>query len=203
MSEEDAKADTGGEESAEEERAETSGDAEEEDDSAGDAAEGDDDGGPKKKQQRKRGPPKGSKRGSGGKKKVKRTHPKTTDMIIEAIETLAERKGSSYQAIKAYILQNFKTVRPDMIRSMMRRSLKSGLEQSIFARPKGQLNTHGMSGRYLLGKHARREEEEEVMPQKSKRAQAVAALKAKKSKKMGKKRSKARRPFAKKAKGRK
>ncbi|XP_068225111.1 sperm-specific protein PHI-2B-like [Palaemon carinicauda] len=197
MSEEDNKADTG-EESTEEERAETSGGDAEEEDSGGDAGEGD---APKK---RKRGPVKGSKRGPGAKKKTpKRTHPKTTNMIIEAIETLGDRKGSSYQAIKAYILQNFKTVRPDMIRSMMRRSLKSGLEQSIFARPKGQVNTHGMSGRYLLGKEAKKDEEEEVMPQKSKRAQAAAALKAKKSKKMGKKRSKARRPFAKKAKGRK
>lgn len=193
MSEEDTKVDTGGE-STEEEKAETSGEAEE--DSAEDVEA------PKK---RKRGPAKGSKRGSGGKKKApKRTHPKTTDMIIEAIENLGDRKGSSYQAIKAYILQNFKTVRPDMVRSMMRRSLKTGLEQSVFARPKGQTNTHGISGRYLLGKSARKEEEEEVMPQKSKRAQAVAALKAKGSKKKGKKkRGKAKRPVAKKAKGRK
>jgi len=195
MSEEETKVDTGGESTEEEEKAdETSGEAEE--DSAGDDAET-----PKKK---KRGPVKGSKRGAGGKKKApKRTHPKTTDMIIEAIENLGDRKGSSYQAIKAYILQNFKTVRPDMVRSMMRRSLRTGLEQSVFARPKGQASTHGMSGRYLLGKSARKEEDEEVMPQKSKRAQAVAALKARSKKKGKKKRAKAKRPVAKKAKGRK
>ena len=78
--------------------------------------------------------------GSGKKKAAKRNQPKTVDMIIEAIENLGERKGSSYQAIKAYILQNFKTVRPDMIRSMMRRALRKGLEQSTFTRPKGQAN---------------------------------------------------------------
>lgn len=191
MSKEDTKVVAGEDESTEEDKAETSGDA---DDSAGDDA-------PKK---RKRGPVKGSKRGVGAKKKpTKRTHPRTTDMIIEAIENMGERQGSSYQAIKAYILQNFKTVRPDMVKSMMRRSLRTGLEQSTFARPKGQVSSHGMSGRYLLGKSARKEEDEEVMPQKSKRAQAVAALKAKKSKKKGKKRSKAKKPVAKKAKGRK
>merc|ERR1712183_1025072 len=194
MSEEDSKVDIAGEESTEEDKAETSGDA---DDSAGDDAAT-----PTK---RKRGPAKGSKRGTGPKKKPsKKTHPKTTDMIIEAIENMAEKKGSSYQAIKAYILQNFKTVRPDMIRAMMRRSLKTGVEKSIFSRPKGQTSTHGMSGRYLLGKSARKEEEEEVMPQKSKRAQTVAALTAKKSKKKGgKKISKAKKPVAKKARGRK
>ena len=65
--------------------------------------------------------------------------------------------------------------------------------------------SQSISGRYLLGKSARKEEEEEVMPQMSKRAQAVAALKANKGKKKGKgkKRSKAKRPVAKNAKGRK
>lgn len=63
------------------------------------------------------------------------------DMVVEAIDNLAEKRGSSVQAIKAYILQNFKTVRVDMIKSMLRRSLTMGLQQGIVARPKGQTDT--------------------------------------------------------------
>lgn len=70
-------------------------------------------------------------------------------MVVEAIDNLAEKRGSSVQAIKAYILQNFKTVRTEKIKSMLRRSLTMGLQQSIVARPKGQADTqvrHGGSG---------------------------------------------------------
>lgn len=63
------------------------------------------------------------------------------DMVVEAIDNLAEPRGSSVQAIKSYILQNFKTVRVDMIKSMLRRALRMGLQQSILARPKGQTET--------------------------------------------------------------
>ncbi|KAG7161397.1 Sperm-specific protein PHI-2B/PHI-3-like [Homarus americanus] len=123
------------------------------------------------------------------------------DMIIEAIENLGERKGSSVQAIKAYILQNFKTVRTDMVKSMLRRALNLGLEQGVVSRPKGQADTQVMSGRYLLGKSAKKEDEDEVMPQQSKRAQDAKKSAKKGKKKGGKKASKkvAKRPVAKKA----
>lgn len=62
-------------------------------------------------------------------------------MVVEAIDNLAEKRGSSVQAIKAYILQNFKTVRTEKIKSMLRRSLTKGLQQSIVTRPKGQADT--------------------------------------------------------------
>ncbi|XP_045598585.2 sperm-specific H1/protamine-like protein type 2 [Procambarus clarkii] len=138
--------------------------------------------------------------GAKKKKRVGKKHPKTMDMIIEAIENLGERKGSSVQAIKAYILQNFKTVRPDMVKSMLRRALTLGLDQGTVARPKGQTDTQVMSGRYLMGKSAKKEYEDEVMPQQSKRAQE-AKKSAKKSKKKGGKKSKkvAKKPVAKKA----
>lgn len=63
------------------------------------------------------------------------------DMVVEAIDNLSEKKGTSVQAIKAYILQNFKTVRSDMIKSMLRRALTSGSAQGILVRPKGQAET--------------------------------------------------------------
>ncbi|XP_042873447.1 sperm-specific H1/protamine-like protein type 2 [Penaeus japonicus] len=143
------------------------------------------------------------KAGAGVKKKApkKKQHPKTLDMVVEAIENLGDRKGSSVQAIKSYILQNFKTVRADMLKSMLRRALASGLESGAVTRPKGQAETQAMSGRYLLGKAAKRDEDEEVMPKESKRVQeAKARAKAKKvaKKKAASKRSPAKKPVAKK-----
>ena len=75
------------------------------------------------------------------KRKPVRKHPKTIDMIVEAIDNMGEKQGSSVQAIKSYIVQNFKTVRPDMVKSMLRRSLLGGLQQGILARPKAQADT--------------------------------------------------------------
>lgn len=121
-------------------------------------------------------------------------------MIIEAVENLGERKGSSVQAIKSYILQNFRTVRTDMIKSMLRRALSLGLEQGIVTRPKGQADTQVMSGRYLLGKAAKKEDEDEIMPQ-SKRAQDAkkSAKKSKKKKSAKIVKKVAKKPVAKKA----
>merc|ERR1712168_498336 len=149
---------------------------------------------PPKKRARKAAAPKAAKapkkapaaKGEGAKKRTvkKKQHPKTMDMVVEAIENLADRKGSSVQAIKSYILQNFKTVRPDMLKSMLRRALTSALASGAVTRPKGQAETQAMSGRYLLGKAAKKDEEDEVMPKESKRAQdAKAQAKAKKASK--------------------
>ncbi|KAK4310421.1 hypothetical protein Pmani_018018 [Petrolisthes manimaculis] len=138
----------------------------------------------------------------GKKKKRPRKHPKTIDMIVEAIDNMNEHQGSSVQALKAYVLQNFKTVRPDMIKTMMRRALVHGLKNNVLARPKGQSETQLMSGRYLLGKAAMGEEDE-VMPQQSRRAKEAQLMKAKAKGKKGKKGKKrksmggARRPVAK------
>ncbi|XP_042235537.1 sperm-specific H1/protamine-like protein type 2 isoform X2 [Homarus americanus] len=198
MSDEDAKVEEAQEEDeAKDEEGEGS---EGEEDAKEEAAE------PPKKRARKAAPkpkevPKKAAPGAKKKKKVVKRHPKTMDMIIEAIENLGERKGSSVQAIKAYILQNFKTVRTDMVKSMLRRALNLGLEQGVVSRPKGQADTQVMSGRYLLGKSAKKEDEDEVMPQQSKRAQDAKKSAKKGKKKGGKKASKkvAKRPVAKKA----
>ncbi|XP_045103083.1 sperm-specific protein PHI-2B-like [Portunus trituberculatus] len=130
---------------------------------------------------------KGAEGGTKRKRKPVKKHPKTMDMIVEAIDRLGEKRGSSVQAIKAYIAQNFKTVRMDMIKSMLRRSLTMGLQQGIVARPKAQADTQVMSGRYLLGKAAKMEDEDEVMPQQSKRAQEAKKSAKKLKKKAGSK----------------
>lgn len=82
-------------------------------------------------------------------------------MVVEAIDNLAEKRGSSVQAIKAYILQNFKTVPTGKIKSMLRRSLTMGLQQSILARPKGQADTQVSRGGKRLGRFERWEGQSE------------------------------------------
>lgn len=58
-------------------------------------------------------------------------------MIIEAIENLEDHNGSSVQAIKSYILTNYK-VRDDMIKSMIKKALNKGIEDNRIVRPKNQ-----------------------------------------------------------------
>jgi len=202
MSEEESNVETTEEEKkdAEDDAADTEEDAEDEKD----APE------PPKKRARAASAPKAAKtpkkaaKEPGDKKKrvvKKKQHPKTMDMVVEAIENLSDKKGSSVQAIKSYILQNFKTVRADMLKSMLRRALASGIDSGALSRPKGQVDTQSMNGRYLLGKSAKKEEDDEVMPKESKRVQeakATAIAKKAAKKKAAKKSSPVKKPVAKK-----
>jgi len=178
---------------------------EEEEDAIEDSGEGSDakDEPPKKRAKKASKPKKekDDKDGKAKKKKKPRKHPKTIEMVVEAIDNMNEKQGSSVQAIKSYILQNFKTVRPDMVKTMLRRALAQGMKSNVLSRPKGQADTQPMSGRYLLGK-SNLAEEDEVMPQQSKRAKEAQLMKAKGKKGKKKKRKStggARRPVAKKA----
>merc|ERR1712168_736426 len=161
MSEEESNVETTEEEKKDAE--DDGGDTEEDAEDAKDTPE------PPKKRARAASAPKAAKKekkaaaaAPGDKKKrvvKKKQHPKTLDMVVEAIENLSDKKGSSVQAIKSYILQNFKTVRADMLKSMLRRALASGLASGALSRPKGQVETQSMNGRYLLGKAAKKDEE--------------------------------------------
>ncbi|XP_076028931.1 uncharacterized protein LOC143017851 [Oratosquilla oratoria] len=162
---------------------------------------------PKKRAKTSKGAGGKNKKEGGGKKRApKRTHPKTLDMVTEAIENLGDSRGLSVQAIKAYILTHFKTVRTDMIRSMLRRALAAGLESGALVRPKGQLETQAMSGRYMISKKAKRtgDEANQTARVKSmnKAKLALAKKNAKKLKKKGRKgaspKKVAKRPVAKK-----
>lgn len=79
------------------------------------------------------------------------THPKTLDMVMEAINSLTDSKGSSVQAIKSYIMSHYTTVSPSHITSSLRRALKAGLESGALVRPKGSTAT-GVTGRLRVGK---------------------------------------------------
>ncbi|XP_076325672.1 uncharacterized protein LOC143233373 [Tachypleus tridentatus] len=84
------------------------------------------------------------------KKKSPVTHPRTLDMAIEAISSLNEPSGASYQAIRRWILDNYHTVRPDMIKVMLRRAFTQGLQEGYLWRPRSQQMTQVLSGRYHI-----------------------------------------------------
>lgn len=126
---------------------------------------------------------KGRKPKEAGAKKApsKPTHPPTLEMITKAIAHEKDPKGVSVMAIKKYILAQYK-VQPVMLRHMLRRAFDAGLAAGKLTRPKGQAESHLLSGRYrLAGKEAK-----------------VAKAAAPKPKKVAK--SPAKKPAAKKAK---
>lgn len=86
------------------------------------------------------------------KKKYVMTHPRTLDMVTEALDELQDPQGSSVQAIRSWIIANYKTVRPDMVKMMLKRALKQGLTSGAVCRPKGQAEATPLVGRYKVGK---------------------------------------------------
>ncbi|KAJ1972229.1 hypothetical protein H4R34_005477, partial [Dimargaris verticillata] len=58
----------------------------------------------------------------------KADHPKYADMIKTAIVVLKDRKGSSRQAIKKYILGNFKVADEAVVTRQVNMALKRGAD---------------------------------------------------------------------------
>jgi len=106
-------------------------------------------------------PPKKKKRTPKPKKPVeapkvtKSGYPRTADMILYAIESLAERKGSSVQGIKNFILKTYPTVKKERLKSMLKQTLPNCLDQGAIKRPEGQEGMVPMAGRYKLVKAAK------------------------------------------------
>lgn len=81
---------------------------------------------------------------SGSPKKTKKTaakrapadHPKYMDMVVEAIATLKERKGSSRQAIVKYIEANF-NVPKEKCNTHIKMALRRGVENGKLKQTKG------------------------------------------------------------------
>ena len=61
------------------------------------------------------------------------SHPKYLDMITNAIKALAEKSGSSRQAVNKYIVREYKLTENNHHRAMLNKALKSG------SGPKGPL----------------------------------------------------------------
>jgi len=83
-------------------------------------------------------PPKKS--AAAAKSKAAAGHSSYLDMIKMAIVNLKDRKGSSRQAIKKYILANNKLAGTSdaQFNSHINRALTTGEETGVFERPKGQ-----------------------------------------------------------------
>ncbi|CAG8487456.1 9431_t:CDS:2 [Cetraspora pellucida] len=60
-------------------------------------------------------------------------HPKYEDMIRDAIVALKDRKGSSRQAIKKYILTSFKLPDNNVTNNRLRIAINKGVEKGLFA----------------------------------------------------------------------
>lgn len=79
------------------------------------------------------------------KPKAKPTHPKTSEMVNNAIKELKERSGSSLQAIKKYIAAQYK-VDAEKLAPFIRKYLKSAVESGALIQTKGK----GASGSFKL-----------------------------------------------------
>ena len=76
--------------------------------------------------------------------------PKTTlDMVIEAIQKTGDRKGTSVQAIKSYILTQYPNVNPNMLKTRLRKALEKGFNLGFLVRPK-KTEAQGKYFRWLV-----------------------------------------------------
>ncbi|XP_077283344.1 histone H1-like [Arctopsyche grandis] len=90
-------------------------------------------------------PAKKSKVAAVKKPQKKPTHPKTSEMVNNAISDLKERGGSSLQAIKKFISANYK-VDADKLAPFIRKYLKGAVDSGTLVRTKGK----GAAGSFKL-----------------------------------------------------
>lgn len=113
------------------------------------------------------------KEGGAKKKASKPTHPPTLEMITKAIAHEKDPKGVSVMAIKKYILAQYK-VQPVMLRHMLRRAFDAGLSAGKLTRPKGQAESHLLSGRYRLAGKEPKAKKAAAAPKPKKAAKSPA-----------------------------
>lgn len=89
--------------------------------------------------------PKKAKEAKARKPAAKATHPSTSDMVTAAIKHLAERHGSSLQAIKKYIASTYK-VDVEKQAQFIKKFLKSAVTKGTLVQTKGK----GASGSFKL-----------------------------------------------------
>lgn len=119
------------------------------------------------------------------------SHPKYSEMIKKAITALAERGGSSRQAIQKYICANYK-VDPGNAKNHLKLALRAGVKNKTLKQSKGT----GASGSFRLGDKA--EKAKKPKAKKAKKPKAAGAKKVRKPKAAGAKKSpkKAKKPKA-------
>ncbi|XP_071948891.1 uncharacterized protein [Antedon mediterranea] len=112
------------------------------------------------------------------KPKVPADHPTYNEMIRAAIVTLADRSGSSRQAIQKYILANYKVGDPQKSRVRVRVGLKRMEASGLLKHTKGK----GASGSFRLGDKAKVVKPKAAAAKKKPAAKKPAAKKATKKK---------------------
>jgi len=106
------------------------------------------------------------------KPRTKPVHPRTSEMVVNAIKSLKERGGSSLQAIKKYIAANYK-VDSEKLSPFIKKYLKSAVASGELVQTKGK----GASGSFKL---AAAKTEKAAMPIAPTRGRSASAPKAKK-----------------------
>jgi len=106
------------------------------------------------------------------KPRTKPVHPRTSEMVGNAIRSLKERGGSSLQAIKKYIAANYK-VDSEKLSPFIKKYLKTAVASGELVQTKGK----GASGSFKL---AAAKTEKAVVPSVPSRGRAASAPKVKK-----------------------
>lgn len=137
----------------------------------------------------------GQKKGKGGAQRAKPSHPRTSEMVNNAIKSLKERGGSSLQAIKKYVSANYK-VDAEKLSPFIKKYLKSAVASGALLQPKGK----GASGSFKLAVAGSGKQADKGSAPAPK---AAASKAAKKSPKKAKAAGGVKKPKAKKAAGEK
>ncbi|CAG8434083.1 5285_t:CDS:2 [Diversispora eburnea] len=95
------------------------------------------------------------------------SHPRYEDMIRDAIIALKERKGSSRQRIKKYILTTFKLPDNSTTSSRLRLAINKGVEKGTFQFLNGPSGTIKLVKKDAVKKDKKEPEKKEVKPKKA------------------------------------
>jgi hypothetical protein len=106
------------------------------------------------------------------KPRTKPVHPRTSEMVVNAIKSLKERGGSSLQAIKKYIAANYK-VDSEKLSPFIKKYLKTAVASGELVQTKGK----GASGSFKLAAAKTEKAAATIAPA---RGRAASAPKAKK-----------------------
>nr|XP_054772401.1 histone H1.1, embryonic-like [Lytechinus pictus] len=128
-------------------------------------------------------------------KKKPATHPPAAEMVMTAISELKERNGSSLQAFKKYIEQNF-DVQMDRQLIFIKRALKAGVVKGKLTQTKGE----GAPGSFKLNVQAAKAQAAEKAKKEKERAKQQAQREKAKAKSAAQKEKKEKAAAAKKAK---
>lgn len=137
----------------------------------------------------------------------KSTNPSGVEMVVAAVGACDERKGATVNSIKAYILDTYDHVRPEMLRHQIRSGLKKGLAKGLVApHTPGKDGKVSLAARWHIKGDAKKELQKKNAEQRKIEAakeaakeKAAAARVAAKKKSLAAKKAAPKKPTAKKA----